>query len=319
MKTNSNLRERRIKKPRVIEDLGCFNSSFLFKKTQRTSSDTIQRQRNKKEASSKIKKCLKIFQTFKSSIVYHDYPLFGKIEKNLKSNHYTHYTKLAQDIRSIFTQYFSLYSFEPAKYIKSLSACNLFELIYKDYDNKLFIKESKNLIEIKKKLNRLHKELKETNVNSKCNNSHHHYHHRTESYDNAIVDYSNENKIANRKYKLSLANSIRHLSLEQKKEIAALLSKASVNSNANTLEIDVNKIPSYQLKELNKYVQKCLNSNMSISSENDNCHQKLDSTQSQDMHDEINLSENKQSIFSESESLSSDESDSDSDNDESNC
>lgn len=320
MKNNFNLRERRIKKPRAIEDLGCFNTSFLSKKTRRTSIDVFQKQKNKKEASSKIKKCFKIFQAFKSSILYHDYPLFVKVEKNLKSNCYSHHTKLAQDIRNIFTHYFEVYSFDPKNYIKSLSACNSFEAIYKDCDSKLFIKESKNLIEIKKKVNRMQKELKETIVNNNKGNSNgnHHQYHRTDSYDNAIPDYSNEYKIANRKYKLSLANNIRQLSLEQQKGIAALLSKAAVDSNANTIEIDVNRIPSYQLKELDKYVQKCLYSNLSISSENENNLQKLDSTQSQDIHDENNLFDNKQSIFSNSESLSSDDSDSDSD-DESNC
>lgn len=248
---------------------------------------------------------------------------------------------LCSDIRDIFTEYFTLYSFEPKKYCNLLKLCDSFEKQYKEYGNKVFMKESKNMIEIKRKLNILKKELRESNNYHNSNLQHWSdnglNHFKMYSSGSNGINNSSFDKHANKKYKVLLANDIRRLTQEQKKGIASILSKAFLDLNDNTMEIDVNKIPNCQLKELEKYVMQCIktNSGLIISNNNNLIHEKIngninnyfllqkaDSTMNS-MNQEIqsekekndNNTSNRQAVFSDSDSMLSDDSDSDSDSD----
>ena len=142
---HDNLREYSSKK--ILKNAN--KKSFLEKKVKRNKNKQIKK--NSKDNNSKIKIIQKIFNDFKNcSHLYKEFNQFTKVEKNVKNYLYSNYTHLAKDIRNIFSEYFILNSNNYVKYNKLLQLCEHFEKVYKEYENKLFIKESKNHIEIKK-------------------------------------------------------------------------------------------------------------------------------------------------------------------------
>lgn len=147
--------------------------------------------------------------------------------------------------------------------------------MYKKYDNKLFLKESKNLHDI---INKLKRELRQTemiknssNINIIANNNIY--------YNNSDIIY-NKNKfkfhfndsegsehtsdIPAKKYKMAITNKINKLSNEQKRGIRSFISDNCLlehNSESNFMKVDVNKMPFRKLKQLEKYVNKCIKDN----------------------------------------------------------
>lgn len=280
-----NVRTRRVKKTKVIDDLGYEDS--VKNHSKKTKKNNYQSKSRKD-----IKICQKLFSDFKSmNKSYHEFPLFGKIEKKIKANAYFHYTEFANEMRNTFSLYFINYSNNIDKYPKIFSLSDSFENIYKEYDNKIFTKESKNLIEIRKRLSKLRKELKDT------------YHQL-----NPTVNKTNKLKISvngelicssspksNRKFKVDLANKIRSLTSEQKKGLINIINRSYLDkTNNDIMEIDVNKMPLNQLREIERYVDEC------------------NGTQEQNLPNEnINKEKKEEDLFDElSESLSSDNDDS---------
>ena len=282
-----NVRTRRVKKTKIIDDLGYEDSvKNLSKKTKK---NTYQCKSRKN-----IKIYQKLFSDFKSmNKTYHEFPLFSKIEKKIKANAYSHYIEFANEMRNTFSLYFINYSNNIDKYPKIFSLSDSFENIYKEYDNKIFTKESKNLIEIRKRLSKLRKELKDT------------YHQS-----NQIVSKSTKLKISvngelinsssqksNREFKVALANKIRNLSPEQKKGLLNIICHSYLDkTNNDIMEIDVNKMPLNQLREIERYIDECngvTEQYFNVPNENTNKEKK-----DEDLFDEL------------SESLSSDNDDS---------
>ena len=234
---------------------GKVKKHFLDKKMKRTKSKQIKK--NSKDNNSKIKIIQKILNDFKiSSPLYKEFNQFSKIEKNVKNNLYSHYTQFAKDIRNLLSQYFFLHSNNSEKYKKTLELTEQFEKIYKELENKLFIKESKNHIDIKKRFNKLKKQFRYTlNTNQENNNI----------YQSNKVKFSfreNNNKMENKnnkKFKINLAKKIRNLTTEQKQGIKNIISVNFLDRNNNIMELDVNKLGENELKILEKYVNRCLN------------------------------------------------------------
>ena len=281
-----NVRTRRVKKTKIMDDLGYEDSVKNYSKKTKKSNYQCKSRKN-------IKICQKLFSDFKSmNTSYHQFPLFAKIEKKIRANAYSHYIEFANEMRNTFSLYFINYSNNTEKYPKLFSLSDSFENIYREYDNKIFAKESKNLIEIKKRLSKLRKELKDT------------YHQS-----NQTINKSNKLKISvngevissspksNRKFKVDLANKIRRLTSEQKKGLINIISLSYLDkTNKDIMEIDVNKMPLNQLKEIERYIDECngvTEQNLNVPNENINKEKK-----DEDLFDEL------------SESLSSDNDDS---------
>ena len=248
--SHDNLRQRTPKNYKIIDSL-----NFLEKKVKRNKSKQIKK--NSKD-NSKIKIIQKIFNDFKiCSPLYKEFNQFSKIEKNVKNYLYSHYMHLAKDIRNTFSHYFYSNSNNYEKYYKTLQLCENFEKIYKDFENKLFIKDSKNHIDIKKRFNKLKKEFRATLNNNQENINY-------TSSNKVKFTYKENNKIENnnkniKKYKINLAKKIRNLTPEQKKGIIKIISNNHLDKNNtnNVMELDVNKLPENELKLLEKYVNKC--------------------------------------------------------------
>ena len=251
---HDNLREYSSKK--ILKNAN--KKSFLEKKVKRNKNKQIKK--NSKDNNSKIKIIQKIFNDFKNcSHLYKEFNQFTKVEKNVKNYLYSNYTHLAKDIRNIFSEYFILNSNNYVKYNKLLQLCEHFEKVYKEYENKLFIKESKNHIEIKKRFNKLKKEFRTT-----LNNNNQEYINYSSnkvkfSYKENNINKSDNNNKNLKKYKINLAKKIRNLTPEQKKGIINLISGNHLDKNNtnNVMEVDINKLPEKELRLLENYVNKC--------------------------------------------------------------
>ena len=232
--SHDNLRQRTPKNYKIID-----SGKLLEKKVKR--SKTKQIKKNSKDNNSKFKIIQKIFNDFKiCSPLYKEFNQFSKIEKNVKNYLYSHYMHLAKDIRNTFSHYFYSNSNNYEKYYKTLQLCENFEKIYKDFENKLFIKDSKNHIDIKKRFNKLKKEFRATLNNNQENINY-------TSSNKVKFPYRENNKNDNnknlKKYKINLAKKIRNLTPEQKKGIINIISNHHLDKNNtnNVMELDVNK------------------------------------------------------------------------------
>ena len=221
----------------------------------------------------KNKLLFKVFNEFKlSSSLYKDYPQFSYIEKNLKNNLYSSLNELVSEIRNTFSHIFFSAN-DSDKYNKIYNLCESFETVYKKYDNKLFLKESKNLHEV---INKLKRELRQTeiiknssNINIIANNKSYYNNNlfNKNKFNININDSEgseNSSNISAKKYKTAITNKINKLSNEQKRGIRSIISDNCLleqNSESKVMKVDVNKIPFKQLKQLEKYVNKCIKEN----------------------------------------------------------
>ena len=187
----------------------------------------------------KYKNILNIFNEFKnSSPLFKEFSQFHSIEKNIKN---------------------------PEKYNKTLILCELFEKIYKKYDNQILTKECKNLLEA---INKLKRELRQTELSKNA------------SSENLLQNFANfsstklkfnlggdepeiESSVKN--YKNQIMSKIQKLTKEQKKGLYRVVSTECIDTNTqdNVMEINVNKMTRNQLKQLEKYINQCIKENNS--------------------------------------------------------
>jgi hypothetical protein len=201
----------------------------------------------------KVSTCNLIFQKFKENGFYPKFTFFHRIEKSLKNHPYLTHQDLATDIRGIFNNYFTASVNDPQAYNETWRYSTYFEEIYKEYENKIFTKESKNILELKKKMNRLRREIRERN----CVNNPPLKNTRLRIDVNDFNLASEKEKKISKKYKMSLVNNIRSLNSEQIKGVINIIHD-NLSVDEKTLEFDINNLALEKLKELDKYVKKCL-------------------------------------------------------------
>jgi hypothetical protein len=243
-------RGKRIKKPKQLEDLG-FEEKTHRRKVMKNMKK-LKIIQSPKKGNRRTEHVSVIYQKFKDHELYSKFSFFIRIEKQVRSNFYSSHMELATDIRQIFNSYFTASINDPLSYADTCKLSNYFEDIYRDYENKTFCKESKNILELKKKMNKLRREIRERNVtptslkNTKL---------RIDINDFNLT--SEKEKKISKKYKLSLVNNIRSLNSDQIKGIINIIHD-NLNHDDKTLEFDINNLPIEKLKELDKYVKKCL-------------------------------------------------------------
>ncbi len=255
-------------------------SHCLNKKTKRPVKgwkNSINNNKDNKFKSAKHKLIFKIFNEFKlsSPSFNKEFPQFNCVEKNVKNNLYLSVNDFANEVRNIFSEIFYYFN-DTYQYDKTLILCEKFEKIYKDYDNKVFIKEAKNLTE---SINKLKKELRQTENFKATYNSN--YNNRNNSMSNInknkfklSLSYTSSNEdndemiseVSMKKFKNEIGNKIKQLNKEQKKGILSVISSNCLDSGSdqNCMKLDINKMPFNQLKELEKYVNNCIKDNNKI-------------------------------------------------------
>ena len=233
---------------------------------------------NGKSKTGKNKIIYNLFSEFKSSdkILYKEFGQFHFIEKNIKNDLYSSPTELAAEIRAVFSSIFANLT-EYSIYNKTFIFCENFEKIYKKYDNQILTKRCKNLSDI---INRLKRELRQTELN------------QGEKNNNFIFSYSSLNNLSSKKNKIKsnlndsdelrselpvkklkneLTNKINKLNNSQKKGIIRVISDSDISyenqmSPSKEMQIDINKMSFDKLKQLEKYLNDCINdNNMSMS------------------------------------------------------
>lgn len=276
----NNTRTRRVKKPKCIEDLGFVEKNKKKEKKGKTIkilNNCESENRNEfifkfQAPNSKVKVCHKIFEQFQKYEDFNKFSLFNNLEKQICLGQFQHHTQLAEEIRNIFGLYFKHNINDPQAYSRTTTYSNYFEDLYKEYENKKFNKETKNVLELKKKMNKLRKEIREKN-NPNINN-------KLKINLEDFNLFSERNKKISKKYKLLLANNIRNLNSDQVKGIINIIHDSLNYDNEKTMEIDINKLPIEKLKELDKYVKRCVknknrNVNLNSSADKNNYNDKI--------------------------------------------
>jgi hypothetical protein len=279
-----------MKKPKYIEDLGYFEKSDKKKQVDKKITSKF----------SYSNSLLKIFHSFKNNDNFNKFPLFARIEKNIKYDNYSSINELAIDIRNTFNDYFNLYANDPNAYTSTFLLSTHFEQLYKDYEIKNFQKETKYIIELKKKINKLRREVIENTASSSMN-----------KMKINISDYNIlKDKGFSKKFKINLYNNMKELDSDQMKGVLHIIHEFIKIESDKNFEFDIEKVPCYKIKELNKYVKKCLREKKSVSKTyTHEVNKEIPEMLTEKMGEKI---ENKKiiSILSDSDSLSSDESDS---------
>ena len=212
----------------------------------------------------KYKIILNIFNEFKNgSPFFKEFSQFHTIEKNIKNEIYSSSADLANDMRNVFSSIFSDFYNDSEKYNKTLILCELFEKIYKKYDNQILTKECKNLLET---INKLKRELRQTELskNASCENLLQNF----ASISNTKLKFNlggdePDPEISVKNYKNQMMNKIQKLTKEQKKGLYNVISNEGIDTNTqdNVMEINVNKMTRNQLKKMEKYINKCIREN----------------------------------------------------------
>jgi len=224
------------------------NKKLLNKKTKRNNSKYLK----------KDNIINNIFNEFKNtSSLYKKFPQFNIIEKNIKNDLYSSSHDLARDVRNIFSNIFSSFSnkLDYSKYNQVLIYSEYFEKIFTKYDCDSITKKANYLFE---EINKLKREI-------------HKYENDKIGKNGKISGKSKKNEknteISVKKYKDNISNKINKLNVEQKKGILNIISNNLLDKNDrnNIIEFNINKIPYNQLKQLDKYINECINNSILIS------------------------------------------------------
>jgi hypothetical protein len=272
--------QKKTKKPKKAKLIQLkTKGSILNKKTKREKNTGNSSKKNNKIKNGKYKIIFNLFNEFKTcSKLYKEFTQFHYIEKNIKNDLYSSTGELASEIRNIFSRIFSSF-FDYDKYNKTLILCENFEKIYKKYDNKSLTKKCKNLAEI---INKLKRELRQTELSrnipaesksysNKNSNNFYSFSASKNKFHLNLNDSDNDTlpEKSVKKYKNEISNKINKLNNEQKRGILGIISNNCVDKNIqnNVMEINVNKMSLNQLKELDKYLNKCIKvNNLNITS-----------------------------------------------------
>ena len=261
------------------------NIKFLNKKTKRNNSKYIR----------KDNLINHIFNEFKNtSSLYKKFPQFNIIEKNIKNDLYSSSQDLARDVRNIFSNIFSTFSknLDYSKYNQVLIFSEYFENIYEKYDCDSLSKKANHLFE---EISKLKKEINkyEYEKNGKKGNSGKFY--------GKSKKIENKNELSAKKYKDNISNKINKLNVEQKKGILNIISNNLIDKNEknNIIEFNINKIPYNQLKQLDKYINECINNSIIISQIQKNCENSRNNSFEERKENSILEEDNYSSYFSE--------------------
>ena len=245
---------------------------FLNKKRENKSSKNI----SSKAKSGKYKIIYNLFSEFKSSdkSLYKELGQFHFIEKNIKNNLYSSPAELASEIRTVFSSIFVKLT-DYQIYNKTFIFCENFEKIYKKYDNNILTKKCKNLSDI---INKLKRELRQTELSQGGKNNNFVFSYSSSNSFNSKKNKSRLNlndsdndaisESSVKKLKNELTNKIQKLNSNQKKGILQVITDSDASPKNKLLQnkemqIDIHKMSVDKLKQLEKYLNDCINDNIS--------------------------------------------------------
>lgn len=206
-----------------------------------------------------------------------DVPSLSVIEKKIRNNKYDAFNDFSNDLRKLWSYYFSNYSSNPDIYQKTLNISNFTEGIINDLQVNTK-PEANDLKEITKKINTLQKDIKDIKGSQIPN--------QDRRLGNEKTGSSNSGDLAmTQSEKTLLSMNIKKLPPDQLVGIIQIMrDMVNLNDNKSHMEFDINSLPNRKLRELEKYVNTCMKSNS-----NKNEYQKLktDLTQKEAMNNTI--------------------------------
>lgn len=221
----SRKRSNRQKKTKSIDDVG-----FVEKAPKMSKNDTSNR-----KIFTKIINTLKLKNS--TSLVS-----FASIEKGIKGNAYRDIFDFGNAVRRFFSDSFTQNISNCNVYNETMNLSSYFESVFKEYENPIIKKKMKNMMELKKKVNKLNKDLREI----------------TQIQTMTVKCHSNRNdKKVSKKEKLELLNKISHLNNDQIKGIMSVIPEVAQMHN-NSIEFNFEKITYNKFVTLEKYVDNCL-------------------------------------------------------------
>ena len=264
---NSEVKRRKTKKKVGKKNTKKLNNTGKYENNLRKKTKRGKAKAKVGEAkNNKYKIILNLFNEFKNnSPFYKEFSQFHAIEKNIKNDVYSSSADLANDMRNLFSSIFFDFYNDSEKYNKTLILCELFEKIYKKYDNQILTKECKNLLET---INKLKKELRQTELSK--NASTENLFQNFASISSTKLKFTlgggdNDNELSVKNYKNQIMGKIQKLTKDQKKGLYNVISNECIDTNThdNVMEINVNKMTRNQLKHLEKYINQCIKENNS--------------------------------------------------------
>jgi hypothetical protein len=252
-KTHSTKPVKKIKKE---EKEGPKNSNTNANNNSNNPINTSKIEGNNSEAYKIRIKCTSGFNKIKSSpgasLFYigktPDAPSLANIEKKINNFEYKTLDECFSDIRTLWNYQFRMHAKEPSVYQNICKLSTLTETVLKELKNEkntTFNEKKEEISIIKKRTEKLKKDLDEFNGNSQ-------------------KDLTKMNKTKNTASIHNLSQMIRNLTKIQLKGIIPILWENNEATDKKTYEFDLDKLSDDKFKKLEKYVVDCFNENKNI-------------------------------------------------------
>lgn len=254
--SNQNPQKRSIreKKPNLKDDLGYVETKLKCK-------DAKQIEINKRceKILSKLKKHQHIEIFLINSIP--ENPSLPEIERRVRNCHYTSIHMFAMEVRKVWKYFFSTGVNNPEQYQKTIDISQYFE--------EVFIEAEEASIEAPGQFETLTKKIQKIESKIQLNEK------KQQQQQQPMIPMNNNylQKQPSRTHiplsekpmtiteKNSLGNNIRQLNADQMKGIISILSdQYSLDQSSRFFEFDIDMLTTKKLRELEKYVKKCLKS-----------------------------------------------------------
>ena len=196
-----------------------------------------------------------------------DVPSLSDIEKKYKNFQYTSFFIFQTEIRKMFKHYFTLGGKFPEVYQKAVELSQYFEEIVEIDDPA----DTQGYETLSKKVQKIESQLNEK-IKQQLNPTNNLFMQKQQSRQQVPL---NEKPLTIQE-KNALGANIRSLNKAQMKGIINILADHdSLDQNQKFFEFDIEKLSTKKLRELEKYVKKCLKTNQKSTSGTKNASQKV--------------------------------------------
>ena len=185
-----------------------------------------------------------------------DIPCLNEVEKKIKLCQYNSIHIFALDVRKIWKYYFSKASTNPNLYQNTFEISQYFEEIFNEAEETQI--ETQSLEQINNKLKKLESQI-QMNEKKQMPVSNLYLGNTKSNVSTSKSPIPIAEKPMTITEKNILGNKIRMLSQEQMKGIINILSdQCSIDNNSKFFEFDIDTLTTKKLRDLEKYVKKCL-------------------------------------------------------------
>ena len=189
-----------------------------------------------------------------------DIPNLSDVERKVKLFQYNSIHTFAIDVRNVWKYYYTTAANNPELYQKTVEMTQYFEEIFSEIEDIPF--ETPYLDNINKKIKSIEDQLQMSRLKSNIGGVSNMFMNNNSKTNRNAVPLQEKPMTINEKNTLS--NKIRMLSQDQLKGIISILSdQCSIENNSKYFEFDIDTLSTKKLRDLEKYVKKCLKNSSS--------------------------------------------------------